>query len=109
MRLVVESNSELFWLVPRRGDAGVAGATSRSRNDGSGQKSRNYEYELTARDTICRNISGRARGGALLRLMEYPGLKYLRLDPVSPCLLGAIERFVSPFEKGLEIIKLRRR
>ena len=50
MRLVVGSNSEIFWLAPRRGDAGVTGSTSRSRNDGSGQKGRNYEYELTARD-----------------------------------------------------------
>jgi MOSC domain-containing protein YiiM len=48
VRLVVGSNSEIFWPVPRRGDAGVAGSTSRSRNDGSGQKSRNDEYELTA-------------------------------------------------------------
>src|ERR1700688_1362972 len=37
--------------MPRRGDAGVAGSTSRSRNDGKGQKSRNYEYELTAQHT----------------------------------------------------------
>jgi hypothetical protein len=37
--------------MPRRGDAGVAGSTSRSSNEGSGQKSRNYEYELTAQYT----------------------------------------------------------
>ena len=50
------SNSELSWLLPRRGDAGVAGSTSRSRNAGSGQKSRNYDYELTVRDTSVRCI-----------------------------------------------------
>jgi hypothetical protein len=47
----VGSNSEIFWPVPSCGDVGVAGSTSRSRNDGRGQKSWNYEYELTARDT----------------------------------------------------------
>ena len=51
MRLVVGGNTEIFGLVPRRGDVGVARSTSRSRNDGNGQKSRDYEYELTARDT----------------------------------------------------------
>ncbi len=63
------SNSELFWLVPRRGDVGVAGSTSRSRNDSSGQKSLNYKYELTARDTRlfknCRIVApeDKPRGG----------------------------------------------
>ena len=62
VRLVVGSNFEQFWLVPRRGDVGVARSTSRSRNDGSGQKCRNYEYKLTARDTG-RDVSAlRARG-----------------------------------------------
>ena len=51
VQLVMGSIYELFWLVPRRGDVGVAGSTSRSRKDGKGLKSRNYEYELTARDT----------------------------------------------------------
>ena len=37
--------------MPRRGDAGAAGSTSRSRNDGSGQKSRNYKNEITVLDT----------------------------------------------------------
>ena len=62
MWLVVGSNSELFWLVPRRGDVGVAGSTSRSRNDGSGQKSRNYEYELSVQDTKRAKLPDRHKG-----------------------------------------------
>jgi putative two-component system response regulator len=37
--------------MPRRGDAGVAGSTSRSRNAGSRQKNRNYDNELTGQYT----------------------------------------------------------
>jgi hypothetical protein len=51
MWLIMTRNSELFWLLARRADAGLACVKPKRHNAGSEQKGQNSRLGLAARAT----------------------------------------------------------
>jgi hypothetical protein len=68
--------------MPRHGDAGVAGSTSRSRNAGSREKNRNYDNELTGQYTSGETIE---KTGPFFRTRQPGYPERTRGFPSTPC------------------------